>query len=281
MESHHWRKSSQWITLTRAHAKVVLDDIDIYRKFEEHCWSAWDHAKDRWFKECFSDEHYFATLLHAKGLGKEGVCNSRGTSFTDWSIPNSAHPKAFGPEDINSSLIIVARETIPEELKQTEDGAKVCDWKIAHHQASRMFVQKDDLLSFLNARKSQHVLHHLPKDVHAEDIAENGFNIHNEPPGLKASNAINKETTRSLCTASDNEFSRPLSFVESALPPFCFLTARKFPEESIGAVLTLFLECKDSNTNLLRKDVCLAVEKTIPCTSFLSKLTYLMKGTCS
>lgn len=90
-----WRKSPQWIAIIRSHAELVLRDEEVYRKFEKHCWSAWDQPNNRWFRECFSDEHYFATLLAVEGKDGEGVCESRGVSYTNWQ-ENSAHPQAFG-----------------------------------------------------------------------------------------------------------------------------------------------------------------------------------------
>ncbi len=35
--------------------------------FEKHCINAWDDDRNAW-RSCFSDEHYFATVLATQGL---------------------------------------------------------------------------------------------------------------------------------------------------------------------------------------------------------------------
>jgi len=35
--------------------------------FERHCINAWDDDRNAW-RSCFSDEHYFATVLATQGL---------------------------------------------------------------------------------------------------------------------------------------------------------------------------------------------------------------------
>ncbi|KAL4425157.1 hypothetical protein ABPG77_008262 [Micractinium sp. CCAP 211/92] len=68
MNASHWRKSTQWFGLTRPHAEAVLRDEEVYRSFEAGCWSNWEPGKPAW-RDCFPDEHYFATLFAV--LGRE------------------------------------------------------------------------------------------------------------------------------------------------------------------------------------------------------------------
>lgn len=96
-ERKHWRKSSQFWSLIRAHAKVVVEDVDIFRKFEEFCL----HDEDR---DCFSDEHWIPTLLAVHGRQEECQCRngsrgSWGISFTDWR-QHLPHPRTFKPEQV-------------------------------------------------------------------------------------------------------------------------------------------------------------------------------------
>lgn len=35
--------------------------------FEKHCVNAWDDDRNAW-RSCFSDEHYFATVLATQGV---------------------------------------------------------------------------------------------------------------------------------------------------------------------------------------------------------------------
>jgi hypothetical protein len=64
-----WRKSHQWVGLTRRHARAVADDVTVAAAFEKHCTNAMDPDRGVW-RSCFSDEHYFATLLALKGWGE-------------------------------------------------------------------------------------------------------------------------------------------------------------------------------------------------------------------
>ena len=53
--------------VVRKHAKVIAEDVKIARVFREHCVNAWDDDRNAW-RSCFSDEHYFATVLATQGL---------------------------------------------------------------------------------------------------------------------------------------------------------------------------------------------------------------------
>ena len=43
-----WRKSSQWFTLIRDHAELVLQDTGVFRVFERFCHDFWDHPHGFW-----------------------------------------------------------------------------------------------------------------------------------------------------------------------------------------------------------------------------------------
>ena len=51
----HWRKSAQWFAMRREHVETVLRDVEVYRKFEEHCYHGWD-GDYRLNRDCFGDE---------------------------------------------------------------------------------------------------------------------------------------------------------------------------------------------------------------------------------
>jgi len=133
---HNWRKSPQWMSMTRSHAKAALEDTEVYRMFERHCWSAWDTEHSRWHRDCFSDEHYFPTLLSTLGRDDEGVCQSRGLSYTLWE-EGSAHPRAFRPGEVTERLIRKAREA-PKSA--TGKDTEMCDWKTAQNSAKMLFI---------------------------------------------------------------------------------------------------------------------------------------------
>ena len=144
LKFHHWRKSPQWMALTRDHAKLALEDREVYRMFERHCWSAWDEEHSRWHRDCFSDEHYFATLLATHDRDSEGVCESRGVSFTLWES-KSAHPKAFSDKEITSELIHKARSA-PKSLSSGHLLPE-CRWQEAQMQAQSLFIPLEEALN--------------------------------------------------------------------------------------------------------------------------------------
>ena len=63
------------------------------RRFEQHCWSAWEPRRNAW-RDCFSDEHYFPTLMAVLGKEGETECQGWGVAAQDWS-KEGAHPRAF------------------------------------------------------------------------------------------------------------------------------------------------------------------------------------------
>jgi hypothetical protein len=38
MKGDHWRKSSQWFGISRAHAELVMADTVINKAFHDHCY---------------------------------------------------------------------------------------------------------------------------------------------------------------------------------------------------------------------------------------------------
>lgn len=126
MNVSHWRKSSQWIGLTRGHVEAVLRDEEVYRSFEQHCWSAWEPRRKAW-RDCFSDEHYFPTLLAVLGRENETECEGWGVAAQDWS-KGGAHPRAFNASEVTPALV-----------HQMRDPAK-CNSSAAYTDAQRVFV---------------------------------------------------------------------------------------------------------------------------------------------
>lgn len=127
LKAYHWRKSTQWFMLTREHAQVVLEDEEIYRRFEEFCWS--DHDPDyRRYRDCFSDEHYMPTLFAVKKIQTESNCGAIGIAATNWS--GGAHPKSYQAVDVTPALV-------GEALRSPNDG---CDAESAWKGARDLFV---------------------------------------------------------------------------------------------------------------------------------------------
>ena len=46
---------------------MLHEHPSLLQVFEKHCVNAWDDDRNAW-RSCFSDEHYFATVLATQGL---------------------------------------------------------------------------------------------------------------------------------------------------------------------------------------------------------------------
>ncbi|KAJ7981267.1 Core-2/I-branching beta-1,6-N-acetylglucosaminyltransferase family protein [Quillaja saponaria] len=97
-----WRKGSQWITLIRRHATIVVDDDIVFPVFEKYCksWAAIGLRKGRKILQgidikfpiqmprllkhgnCIPDEHYVQTLLEMSGA--ENELERRTLTYTSW-----------------------------------------------------------------------------------------------------------------------------------------------------------------------------------------------------
>lgn len=106
-----WRKSSQWISLTREHARLVADDRQVEPLFAQKCFIKWDFRRwrplgpdGRW---CVSDEHYVPTLLALRGEEANCTCSQPGgrgsPTYTQW--PGGPHPRSFNARDLTRDSI--------------------------------------------------------------------------------------------------------------------------------------------------------------------------------
>lgn len=117
-----WRKGSQWFTLIRRHAEVVVDDEVVFPAFRTFC-KRRPPIDDRKGKlniilqqqhNCIPDEHYLQTLLTMKGLETELEC--RTLTYTLWNESVSKmegkgwHPVTFSYYSIT-----------PQRMKEIKD----------------------------------------------------------------------------------------------------------------------------------------------------------------
>ncbi|XP_058723750.1 glycosyltransferase BC10-like [Vicia villosa] len=85
-----WRKGSQWVTLVRNHAEVIVDDEVIFSVFKRYCKRRPPidirkgklNLKLQKQHNCIPDEHYVQTLLALHGL--EGELERRTVTYTLW-----------------------------------------------------------------------------------------------------------------------------------------------------------------------------------------------------
>ncbi|EFN51060.1 hypothetical protein CHLNCDRAFT_141408 [Chlorella variabilis] len=154
LKSWHWRKSSQWFGMLRKHVEVVLEDVEVFRKFEEHCKNFWDGDYKRW-RDCFSDEHYIPTLLASKGLDEESFCHIDGVVATDWSA-GGPHPKTYK-----------SWETRPGLIRKAQGLDRGCNASAAIADAHRRYVPKQAAFGASSSRLCDTTLADLAAYAHA------------------------------------------------------------------------------------------------------------------
>ncbi|XP_050379903.1 glycosyltransferase BC10-like [Argentina anserina] len=130
-----WRKGSEWITLVRKHAEIVVDDNTVFPLFRQFCkrWPPTPSSFRRqlrsinWtlklplfrFKKhrnCIPDEHYVQTLLAISGTDNQP--ERRAVTYTLWNQSNSNitgktrswHPLTFDYAD-----------AAPQKLKEIKE----------------------------------------------------------------------------------------------------------------------------------------------------------------
>ncbi|KAK7283041.1 hypothetical protein RIF29_12260 [Crotalaria pallida] len=96
VEEKDFRKGSQWFSMKRQHAIIVMADSLYYTKFKHHCRPNMEGGRN-----CYSDEHYLPTLFNMVDPG--GIANWSVT-YVDWS-EGKWHPRAFSARDITSNLM--------------------------------------------------------------------------------------------------------------------------------------------------------------------------------
>jgi hypothetical protein len=198
-----WRKSWQWIALTRRHAELAVEDIDVDATFRATCRRRWDPD---WcdHRVCYSDEHYFPTLLSVRGVENETDCYGELTD-RDWSRVASTdpHPWEYKPTEVGPGLI--------KRLRHSErPGCSHSDTITT--TAKTQFLDIETLLQ-------------KPATAAGGGAAE------------EAAAAAGMLTTATVCAAASQvHLYRPLG-------PQCPLLARKFLNDTIDAVLATLLPC--------------------------------------
>lgn len=90
-----WRKGSQWFTVKRQHALLIVADYVYYSKFKHICRPGAETHN------CYPDEHYVQTFLHM--MDPSGITNWSVT-HVDWS-EGKWHPKMYNKKDVNIKLL--------------------------------------------------------------------------------------------------------------------------------------------------------------------------------
>ncbi|XVF48153.1 hypothetical protein PTKIN_Ptkin03bG0168400 [Pterospermum kingtungense] len=95
VERNDFRKGSQWFSIKRQHAIIVMADSLYYTKFRLYCKPNMDG------KNCYADEHYLPTFFNMIDPG--GIAN-RSVTYVDWS-EGKWHPRSFRAQEITFELL--------------------------------------------------------------------------------------------------------------------------------------------------------------------------------
>ncbi|KAG5098394.1 hypothetical protein JHK82_048248 [Glycine max] len=96
VEKKDFRKGSQWFSMKRQHAIIVMADSLYFTKFKHHCRPNMEGNRN-----CYADEHYlptFFTMLDPGGIANWSV------TYVDWS-EGKWHPRSFRARDITYQVM--------------------------------------------------------------------------------------------------------------------------------------------------------------------------------
>ncbi|GMY17770.1 glycosyltransferase BC10-like [Fagus crenata] len=113
VEKKAFRKASQWFSMKRQHAIMVMADSLYYTKFRLYCKPNMDG------RNCYADEHYLPTLFNM--IDPSGIANWSVT-HVDWS-EGKWHPKAYRAQDVTYELLKNIT-SLDESIHVTSDAKK-------------------------------------------------------------------------------------------------------------------------------------------------------------
>ncbi|EPS74358.1 hypothetical protein M569_00400, partial [Genlisea aurea] len=96
VEKKNFRKGSQWFTMKRQHAIIVMADSLYYTKFRDYCRPGMEKGRN-----CYSDEHYLPTFFYM--LDPSGIANWSVT-HVDWS-EGKWHPRSYTAQNVSLELM--------------------------------------------------------------------------------------------------------------------------------------------------------------------------------
>ncbi|XP_020234872.1 glycosyltransferase BC10 isoform X2 [Cajanus cajan] len=96
VEKKDFRKGSQWFSMKRQHAIIIMADNLYFSKFRHHCRPNMEGNRN-----CYADEHYLPTFFNMLDPG--GIANWSVT-YVDWS-EGKWHPRSFRARDITYQVM--------------------------------------------------------------------------------------------------------------------------------------------------------------------------------
>ncbi|KNA12525.1 hypothetical protein SOVF_125150 [Spinacia oleracea] len=106
-----FRIGSQFWAISRRHARVVVKDVKLWRKFRLPCVTA---------GTCFPEENYFPTLLSM--VDPQGVIPTTLTNV-NWRGRHDGHPRTYNSSEVDPGLIRWLRESRPRYGSLTINGS--------------------------------------------------------------------------------------------------------------------------------------------------------------
>ncbi|KAM0951984.1 putative glycosyl transferase, family 14 [Dioscorea sansibarensis] len=100
-----FRVGSQFFTLSRRHALLIVRDRSLWRKFRLPCLPSSHNS-------CYTEEHYFPTLLSM--MDPEG-CTRFTLMRVNWTYSVDGHPHLYSPEEVSPDLV--------RKLRKSEDSS--------------------------------------------------------------------------------------------------------------------------------------------------------------
>ncbi|XVF89324.1 hypothetical protein PTKIN_Ptkin19aG0120800 [Pterospermum kingtungense] len=122
-----FRIGSQFWSLTRKHARLVVGDRVIWAKFNQTC-VVWD--------TCYPEENYFPTLLHMRD--PRGVVPATLT-HVDWNGSYDGHPRMYVASEVGAQLIMRLRKDKPRDGDDASNGS---DSSVAQPHSPFVFARK-------------------------------------------------------------------------------------------------------------------------------------------
>ncbi|KAM0000757.1 putative glycosyl transferase, family 14 [Helianthus debilis subsp. tardiflorus] len=94
-----FRMGSQFFTLTRKHAVLVVKDRRLWKKFRLDCLKP---------NSCYPEEHYFPTLL---SMEDPDGCSGFTLTRVNWTDSVDGHPHTYYPNEVSKELIYELRRS--------------------------------------------------------------------------------------------------------------------------------------------------------------------------
>lgn len=122
-----FRIGSQFWSLTRKHARLIVNDRMIWAKFNQPC-VVWD--------TCYPEENYFPTLVHMQD--PRGVVPATLT-HVDWNGSFDGHPRMYVASEVGPQLILQLRNDKP---RYGDDGSNGSGSSVTQQRYPFLFARK-------------------------------------------------------------------------------------------------------------------------------------------